>query len=453
MLLLIQSGFVISQTKTVLTQFGEKVSVSPYANNGITANNGYIQLGGVLTQPSVLTTTSAFTLALKGLQTGAATDNVVVTDADGVLKSVSRSNFGDNLGNHTATQALEMNSKDINNIATANVNTTLNIADRNASYPKKFMINKNAGSLYFFNEERNTSDLTINETTGKTTLTSAQITKGTDGAVPQTGYIATAADANGNIVWKAPAPAAAGDNLGNHTATQALNMSSKDINNISVANVEYAINIKDRVATNTKKSILYKDNGMFGIYNEARGRDFAIEESTGKTILTAAQISKGTNGVAPVAGSIATSADASGNIVWKSPDTEGVVTSKLVGFAKVSISRATGAKVFFDKNVLNPEGAFSGDYTNGSTYTVKKTALHQIFVNLTAYTGATTWYLRILKNGVAIAAIDATTAAGASAVVFAIDEFATGDKITVDMGGTVKGYQADLTKISIFRFE
>lgn len=94
MLLLIQSGFMMAQTKTVVTQNGEKVAISPYANNGLTANNGYIQLGGALTQPSVLTTTPAFTLAIQGLQTGTATDNVLVSDANGVLKYVARSSFG-----------------------------------------------------------------------------------------------------------------------------------------------------------------------------------------------------------------------------------------------------------------------------------------------------------------------------------------------------------------------
>ncbi|WP_139261675.1 TNF domain-containing protein [Flavobacterium johnsoniae] len=90
LVLMIQSVFVFAQTKTVVTMYGEKVTINPYVNNGLTANNGYIQLGGALTQPSVLTTTSAFTLALKGLQTGAAADNLVVTDANGVLKTITK---------------------------------------------------------------------------------------------------------------------------------------------------------------------------------------------------------------------------------------------------------------------------------------------------------------------------------------------------------------------------
>jgi hypothetical protein len=167
MLLLIQSGFMMAQTKTVVTQYGEKVTINPYVNNGLTANNGYIQLGGALTQPSVLTTTSAFTLAIQGLQTGGASDNVLVTDASGVLKYVSRASFSgaDNLGNHIATQNLNMNS---NNIIAAN-NITAN---------------------------------------GKTSTSKASIALGSDGQAPNPGDFAIAADANGNVIWHTPSQAA-----------------------------------------------------------------------------------------------------------------------------------------------------------------------------------------------------------------------------------------------------
>ncbi len=64
----------MAQTKTVVTQNGEKVVIGTGANNGLTSNNRYIQIGSALTQPSVLTTTSAFTLAIQGLQAGTAFD-------------------------------------------------------------------------------------------------------------------------------------------------------------------------------------------------------------------------------------------------------------------------------------------------------------------------------------------------------------------------------------------
>jgi len=267
LLLLIQAGFMMAQTKTVVTQNGEKIAISPYANNGLTANNGYIQLGGPLTQPSVLTTTSAFTLAITGLQAGTASDNVLVSDANGVLKYVARSGFGgaDNLGNHIATQNLMMNKNDVV------------FADRKTANTNVFSLYKDNGFFGIWNNSKSSNALVIDETTNKTTLQSAQITKGIDGVSPTAGYVAVSADTNGNINWVSASSLGTGDNLGNHTATTDLAMSGKNINN--------AANIT----------------------------------ATGKTTTNTAQITKGTNGLAPQAGYIATAADNNGNVVWVAP--------------------------------------------------------------------------------------------------------------------------------------
>jgi len=144
----------MSQSKTVVTSFGEKITISPYANNGLSTNNGFIQLGGALTQPSVLTTTSAFTLAINGLQAGSASDNVLVTDTNGVLKYVSRSSFGggaDNLGNHIATQNLMMNRNDVV------------FADRLESNTKTFSFYKDNGVFGIYNSNKGNNSLSISE--------------------------------------------------------------------------------------------------------------------------------------------------------------------------------------------------------------------------------------------------------------------------------------------------
>lgn len=207
LLLLIQSSLIIAQTKTVVTPFGEKVTISPYANNGLSTNNGFIQLGGALTQPSMLTTTPSYTLAIQGLQTGSASDNVLVTDTNGVLKYVARTSFAgaDNLGNHIATQDLNMSSKNILNIYNGYFKNEAQILDRVTTNSNYFGIYKNNGLFGIWNNLKSLNALTIDETTNKTTLISAQITKGTDGVVPAANFIATAADANGNVVWKDPA--------------------------------------------------------------------------------------------------------------------------------------------------------------------------------------------------------------------------------------------------------
>ncbi|MDQ6531508.1 hypothetical protein [Flavobacterium sp. LHD-85] len=96
-LLLIQSGFVIAQTETVVTINGKKVQINPNslntADNGLSANAGNVQLGGALIRSTTLATSSVNTLAVTGLEQGATTDNIIVTDANGVLKKISSSSI------------------------------------------------------------------------------------------------------------------------------------------------------------------------------------------------------------------------------------------------------------------------------------------------------------------------------------------------------------------------
>ncbi|MET0944476.1 MAG: hypothetical protein ABWY22_03630, partial [Flavobacterium sp.] len=250
MLLLIQSGFMMAQTKTVVTQNGEKVAISTGANNGLKATNGYIQLGGALTQPSVLTTTSAYTLAIQGLQAGAASDNVLVSDANGVLKFVPRSSFtgADNLGNHTATQTLNMNTNTIDfaradaiklqflssptsarieHASGYNLKTVTGIGGTNAgvfTWANYSGAGTSEAEVMRLNSAGNLGIGTTNpvgklDVAGKTVTQSAQITKGSDGASPAAGSVAVAADTNGNVKWVSASSLGAGDNLGNHIAT------------------------------------------------------------------------------------------------------------------------------------------------------------------------------------------------------------------------------------------
>ncbi|PWB21860.1 hypothetical protein [Flavobacterium sp. HTF] len=94
-LLLIQSGFMMAQKETFVTINGKKVQINPNslntADNGLTANEGNVQLGGRLTRSTTLITNPGNTLSVTGLETGSAADNIVVTDANGVLKTISSS--------------------------------------------------------------------------------------------------------------------------------------------------------------------------------------------------------------------------------------------------------------------------------------------------------------------------------------------------------------------------
>ncbi len=60
------------------------------ADNGLTKSVDNIQLGGALTTATTITTDAAKTLAIEGLQTGFATDKIVVADGNGVLKQIDQ---------------------------------------------------------------------------------------------------------------------------------------------------------------------------------------------------------------------------------------------------------------------------------------------------------------------------------------------------------------------------
>lgn len=83
-------GQVISQTATGRMVWSNPTTFS-LANNGLTKNTttSEVELGGTLNRPTVITTNATNTLAVAGIQTGSATDRIVVADADGVLKDLN----------------------------------------------------------------------------------------------------------------------------------------------------------------------------------------------------------------------------------------------------------------------------------------------------------------------------------------------------------------------------
>lgn len=209
MLLLAQSSFMMAQTETFITTNGKKVEINPNslntADNGLSASNGKVQLGGTLNKPTQIVTTSSNTLTIQGLQTGAGTDNVLVADANGVLKWVTRSSFlGDNLGNHTAAQNLNMSNKNITNISNAYIKNEAQILDRTPENTNYFSLYKSNGIFGIYSSNKGGNPLEIDEATGKNTVSSLRITKGTDNIAPVAGAIATSADNIGNVKWVAP---------------------------------------------------------------------------------------------------------------------------------------------------------------------------------------------------------------------------------------------------------
>ncbi len=149
-------------------------------------------------------------------------------------------------------------------------------------------------------------------------------------------------------------------------------------------------------------------------------------------------------------------------VQWSQPISSipGVVTPKLTGimYSKNTNTTAGAGKIWYDTIDYDPENAMvlGTSNSNPGKYTVQKAGLHQVYINFSqAVVGSQpTWYLVINKNGIPIAAIDATSASGSSACLFAVDDFVAGDVITVQKGGTGLGWGANgLSKMSVFRFE
>ncbi|QSW91389.1 hypothetical protein J0383_11430 [Flavobacterium endoglycinae] len=519
LLLLISSGFMMAQTKPVVTKFGEIVNINPYVNNGLTATNGYIQLGGSLTQPSVLTTTSAFTLAILGLQDGSSSDNILVNDpTTGVLKKTTTASLIANawritgnagisattnflgttdanpivfktngvermrmlstgfigIGTATPTTALEVTAAadplKLNGLQTGNtatdkiiladntgvLKTTLtpdaliaptwkitgnsgttagtnflgtidnkdlvfktNSAERirvngansftgiglttNPTYgttPKymldvvddihiisgrmnytsgRFILENqqvdwggNQGSgMYMLDGQDNgsrrewffgkpylpmgsgglnsfvlksmqtdalnyqlaqdgtgTSHMYIdgkNNRIGIGTINPATALEITSAANPLKLNGLQAGGASDNIVvadntgiLKTIPRNSVADNLGNHTATMNLNMNNNDINNAKTIYLKSDLQFADKTTSNLNTITLNKNNGIFNITNSNGTTPLSIDETTSKTTITAAQITKGTDGTGVAADQVATALDASGNVIWKS---------------------------------------------------------------------------------------------------------------------------------------
>ncbi len=271
MLLLAQSGFLMAQTETLVTPNGKKVKVftNPItANNGLKAESGNIELGGALLKPTTIVTNSENTLTIDGLQVGANTDNVLVADPTGVLKWVTRASLGDNLGNHIATQTLNIQNWPINNDGNPNwgLSFSKNRDDKNVVaiqgaglsvdyLDRKYISNLNdANMLKFITVDAAGGDfkiITLKEVMQKSQEfyiipeIALSDTKSTNGLqyepiIGQLVYNSNDFMQNGagvglyywgNIGGDYGWVPSGKDNLGNHTATQTLNIQNWPINN------------------------------------------------------------------------------------------------------------------------------------------------------------------------------------------------------------------------------
>ncbi len=98
-------------------------SYSFTADNGLTKTNNNVALGGALTSATTITTTSANTLSLAGLQGGANTDSIMTITSAGVIRRMKMADIGAN--SITASNGLTKTGNDIKLGGTLTETTTI----------------------------------------------------------------------------------------------------------------------------------------------------------------------------------------------------------------------------------------------------------------------------------------------------------------------------------------
>jgi uncharacterized cupredoxin-like copper-binding protein len=143
----LQSGSIATDSILVQTNAGLVRRVnsallnradSTTAANGITEVNNQVRLGGTLNQATTIATSATNTLALTGLQTGAATDSALVIAAGGTIRKVERLDLPAFLVDASRTTNYAVNATYTTlqyNTTTLNVGTAYNTGTGNFTAP------------------------------------------------------------------------------------------------------------------------------------------------------------------------------------------------------------------------------------------------------------------------------------------------------------------------------
>jgi hypothetical protein len=131
---------------------------------------------------------------------------------------------GDNLGNHIATQTLDMDNNDITDV------DVLDFYDLNGL---QWNVTQNASDELVFDYDFGTSTITFGSA-GKLEIGDATVSGYTFPAVDGSNGQVLQTDGNGTLSF---ASVGGGDNLGNHIATASLNMDGNEIDSISILNL------------------------------------------------------------------------------------------------------------------------------------------------------------------------------------------------------------------------
>jgi hypothetical protein len=203
-----------------IVETGNTIRITATEVDGSITNEGSLTVGaGTATTSLIQSNTSGSTAVT--LQAGT---NVTLSESGNTI-TIDASGSTDNLGNHSATQDLDMNFYDIIDLDTLQWNYS------GAGDTKMFVDGDDVFRIYQGNAYSAAGEIISGQPGGGLRIDGAYTLPATDGT---NGYVLKT-NGSGTVSWSADS---GGDNLGNHTATTTLNMNGNTIDDATAITFE-----------------------------------------------------------------------------------------------------------------------------------------------------------------------------------------------------------------------
>lgn len=193
---------------------------------------------------------------------------------------------GDNLGNHTATENLNMSLKDITNISSMTVSGAISLGISIPNTGEHIVMASNnpwlrirdtdgttagsigmANNIMRFDEAGVGNRMALEITTGRLGIGTLAPNYSLDvqgGSINTSGSVCLSGDCKAS--WAEVSSGGSGDNLGNHTATNTLNLSNKPVINVSSMSLSgYGVSASGTVFQVIGASFAVLNNGNLGV--------------------------------------------------------------------------------------------------------------------------------------------------------------------------------------------
>lgn len=198
-----------------IVETGNTIRITATEVDGSVSNEGSLTVGAGTSTTSLIQSNTSGSTAVT-LEAGS---NITLSESGNTITIAATGGSADNLGNHSATQDLDMNSYDMIDLDTLQWNYS------GAGDTKMFVDQDDVLRIYQGNAYSAASEIISGQAGGGVRIDGAYTlpaTDGTNGQVLRT-------NGSGTVTWQT----ATADNLGNHTATMTLDMNDNAISDVS----------------------------------------------------------------------------------------------------------------------------------------------------------------------------------------------------------------------------